>query len=93
MKYLGTRYLKNWIKERFTIEDKLEYGKIRGDEWLKGEYIDVFCIQGKLINVSIYQYCENGEIRKESERRSYYLEGEEWILRYQRIGKDVKIYK
>lgn len=93
MKYLGTRYLKNWIKERFTVKDRFEYGKIRGDEWLKGEYLDIFCIQGKIIHVSIYQYSENGEIRKESERKSYYLENGEWILRYNRIGKDIKIYK
>ena len=91
MKYLGTRCLKKWIKERFNIKENLEYGKYRGDEWLKGESINIFCIQGKLINVSIYSDI-NG-IRKETERKSYYLENEEWILRYHRFGKDVKIYK
>lgn len=91
MKYLGARYLKNWIKERFCIKENLEYGKYRGDEWLKGETIDIFCIQGKLINVSIYSTVNGAS--KETERRSYYLEQEKWILRYHRVGKDVKIYK
>lgn len=93
MKYLGIRKLKNWTKERFSIRDKFEYGKFRGDEWLKGEYIDIFCVQGRLIHVSLYQYCEIEEVRKETERRSYYLENEEWVLRYQRSSKNIKVYK
>lgn len=93
MNYLGKRFLNNWVKEQLNTKKAEEYGKYRGDEWLKGEGFDLFCCQGKLINLSINEYNEKKEKYEEVERKSYYLENGKWILRYHRIGKDIKVYK
>lgn len=88
MKYLGKRYLHKFLKaEGFCspVLKHMDYGKYRGDEWLKDEFIDIFCFLGNVIFVSELAYDEKRDKFIEISRYRYDLvDGEKWIKTYER---------
>ena len=88
MKYLGKKYLHQFlIKKGYNppLLKSMAYGKYRGDEWLKNEILDVFCVQGNTIFVSELLFDEELDGFFEISRYRYDLINGEWIKNYERI--------
>ena len=83
MKYLGKKYLTNWIKGKGTNTKATEYGKIRSDEWLKGKDFYLYCCQGEIINLYVKDEKKDYEVGAE---KTYHLQNGNWIL------KAIKVY-
>lgn len=88
MKYLGKSYFHKFLIEKGYNPPALKYmayGKYRGDEWLKNDIIDIFCIRGKIIFLSELAYDEQQDKYIEISRNRYDLvDGEKWIKNYER---------
>ena len=94
MKYFGKRYLYNFLTSHGFEPPKLknmEYGKYRGDEWLRCGTLDLFCIFGQTINVSVLEYDELTDDQYETERHAFGIFGKEWQKTYERIGKKITV--
>jgi len=93
MKYLGKTYLHKFLKEKGFNPPMLKsmaYGKYRGDEWLKNEKIDIYCVRGKAIFVSELEYDEELDMFCEVSRHAYYLDKKvDWIKHYERQGNKI----
>lgn len=87
MKYLGKSYLHKFLIEKGYNPPALKYmvyGKDRGDEWLKCDIIDIFCIRGKIIFLSEFAYDEQQDKYIEVSLYCYdSVDGENWIKNYE----------
>lgn len=89
MKYLGKSYLHKFLVENGFNPPMLKsmaYGKYRGDEWLKNDILDVFCVRGKVLFVSELEYNEEKDKFCELARYRYDFDNNgKWIKNYQRV--------
>ena len=94
MKYFGKRYLHNFLKEKKFSPPALkemEYGKYRGDEWLRCDTLDAFCTYGKMIHVSVLEYDEKKDKHVETERYGFDLANDKWYKTYERKNNEILI--
>ena len=91
--YLGKTKLYNFLKaEGFNVPRTMretEYKKYRGDEWLECDDVRIWCVRGKRISVSVYEYDEETDKRHETEYYCYALFGGVWKKHYWRIGNKI----
>ena len=96
MKYLGKRYLHNFLKVNGFAPPALkdmEYGKRGCDEWLRCDSIDVFYTFRKTITVSIFKHDEKDGETYKTERYAYSLTGSVWKKVSERKGLKIKLPK
>ncbi len=97
MKYFGKRYLHNFLTAQGFEPPKMkdfEYGKNRGDEWIKTDdekKFDLFCVRQKAMYLSVFEYDDSTDKDYETERYGYKLVGGEWKLEYKRIGQRIEV--
>ena len=93
MKYLGKTYLHKFLKEKGFNPPMLKsmaYGMYRGDEFLKNDILDVFCVRGKTIFVSELDYNIEKDKFCEVSRYHYDLSKDgDWIKTWS-MRKNVK---
>lgn len=91
MNYLKKKYLYNFlVNQGFNDTLKLkdfEYQYYRGDEWLKSDDIDLYCVRQKEIYVSIYLYDEELDKRIETNRYAFHKQNNTWLKTYERKRK------
>lgn len=91
--YLGKTKLYNFLKEEgYNVPRtmrEMEYHKYRGNEWLNCDDVKIWCVRGKSISVSIYEYDEETDKRHETEYYCYMLIDGIWKKFYQRIGSKI----
>lgn len=101
MDYLGKRYLYNFLKEQgFEVPQMKDfrYVRARGDEIfetvLEEQDIELFCVRGKAIYVSIYETFVDSDWnskRVEVKRLAYHLENSMWIKHYERVRNKITV--
>lgn len=100
MKYFGKRYLHNFLKDNIFDDvppsTRFEYGKLKGDEWIKNvgydeKKFDLFCVQQNAIYLSVFEYDESTDKDYETERYGYKRSFGEWKLEYKRIGQRIEV--
>ncbi len=95
MKYLGKRYLYNFLKKQgfeIPLMKEFRYVRARGDEIFETVFeeqdIALFCVRGKAIYVSIYETFIDSDWnskRVEVKGLAYHLdENSMWIKHYER---------
>lgn len=93
MKYLGKRYLYNFLKEQgfeIPLMKEFRYVRARGDEIfdtvLEENDVELFCVRGKAIFISVYKRFVNSDgssKRVQVKRLGYHLETSMWIKHYE----------
>ena len=91
--YLGKTKLYNFLKaEGFNVPRTMRqfgYEKYRGNEWMKTDDVGIWCVRGKSISVSVYEYDEETDKRHETEYYCYALFEGVWKKHYWHIGNKI----
>ena len=86
MKYLGKKYLYNFLKDQGFSIPKLKdfyYAKWRGDEWIRGEKFFVMSYLGKAISIDVFEFDDLGE-RYHIESYTFRPREGKWVKTYYR---------
>ena len=86
MKYLGKKYLYNFLKQQGRPMPQLKYcyyARWRGDEWIKTDEYWLTCYNGKKLNLTVASIDkETGEKICELETIAYVWFNDKWCKSY-----------